>query len=276
MTLSLLRIRSFLTAVSIGTLLLAACAGPGSDSSTSAPSGSESARAQGTPDGLRTLEELDPVDTREVALAQVPGVPSGGQVVTIQGGEAGLEGGVSRDGEPVEGATVQLQRSVDGVATSLEVLTGPGGYWAAPGIMGGRYMVRAWKEPDLALAQAEAVFLGEEEQRELHLVLVEVAPAEDPEEESDSEDEDEDRDQPETPRVRVGDTVIVPFDGRIPAGTYTSDDPQFCETVYERRVDGDWESSPQVTRGWTINTSTAIRNLRPAPGSEPCTYERTA
>ncbi len=121
------------------------------------------------------------------------------------------------------------------------------------------------------------LFLEEEEQRELHLALVEVAPAEDPQEDGEEDREDEeDEDQVEPVRIRVGDAVSVPFEGPVPAGTYESDDPQFCETVYERRVAGDWESSPQVTRGWTLNTSTAIRNLRPAPGSEPCTYERTA
>lgn len=270
---SLLRIRSLPATLTLVALLLAACAGPGGDRSDRSDAGPGTSLEQQTPDGLRALEELEPIDTREVELASVQGAPTA-EVVEIQGGEAGLEGSVSRGGEPVEGATVQLQRWAGGTSTSIEVLTGPGGYWAAPEIKGGRYMVRAWKEPKFALAQAEALFLGEDEQRELHLALVEVAPVEEPERER--EDESEDEDTVEPARIAVGDTVTVPSDGPIPAGIYESDDPQFCETVYERRVDGDWETSPQVSRGWTLNTSTAIRNLRPAPGSEPCTYERTA
>jgi hypothetical protein len=135
-------------------------------------------------------------DTRGVELTPVTGPrpTTAGLPLEVYGGEAALSGSLAYSGEPVEGATVHLERWVDGQVTAVELTTGPGGGWAAPGIHGGRYVIRAWKGTRLVLPHASAVFIAEDEERAVHLAMTEVVVPDDDEEDDDEEDDDEDDD----------------------------------------------------------------------------------
>lgn len=283
-----------LAALALGTL---SCAGDGGGVSRG-PTSTTSPVTTPADEAAALVADVaaEPIDTRSVELPPVEG-QGPPESIEVSGGDAHLEGTVAHAGEPVEGATVRLERHVGQMTASLDVETGAGGYWSAPDLHGGHYVVRAWQEPDLALERARPLFLGEDERREVHVALVRIEPAAGPEddagdgsEDAGGEDEDasegdasddasedgEDGDGPEVAEVAVGDTISVPVSGAIPAGTYESADAHFCETVYERWVGDRWEERPQVARGWTLGTSTSIRALRAAPGSEPCTYERVS
>ena len=49
------------------------------------------------------------------------------------------------------------------------VAAGPDGRWNAPLILGGRYRVRAWRAPDLALTTPQSFFLESKETRDLQV-----------------------------------------------------------------------------------------------------------
>jgi hypothetical protein len=149
-----------------------------------------------TTDVVRPARTPEPVevmpDTRSVVLAPVEGPSTTEPAVEILGGEASLSGSLVFLGEPVEGATVRLERWVGGHSAAIELTTGGGGGWLAEGIQGGRYVIRAWKGTSLTLAQASAVFLAEDEEREIHLPLVSVIVPEDDEDDDDEDDDAED------------------------------------------------------------------------------------
>jgi hypothetical protein len=79
-------------------------------------------------------------------------------------------------------------------------------------------------------------------------------------------------DRPETVDLPVGQTVLVPFEGPIPAGTYqTNASP--CETTLEIWSGGKW-GERVVKRGKTLELPDIARDLEAAPGSTPCQYRR--
>jgi hypothetical protein len=71
----------------------------------------------------------------------------------------------------VAGAVVHLERIVDGGTAVLDVLSNPDGTWAAPNILGGRYRLRAYLPPELALVKPSVFFLGGAEKRSLAITL---------------------------------------------------------------------------------------------------------
>jgi len=106
-----------------------------------------------------------------VSLARVAGtvtVPT----IAVTPGTATLAGTVvDPNGVPVPGATVELQRVVDDQDAEVEVATTAAGTWTAAGILGGLYRVRAWRQPDLAQATADVVFVGATDSQTLNLSL---------------------------------------------------------------------------------------------------------
>lgn len=60
---------------------------------------------------------------------------------------------------PVSGATVEVDRFVGSAMTSVKVLTAANGTWSLSNILGGRYRVRAWLAPFLALTQPQDLYL---------------------------------------------------------------------------------------------------------------------
>ena len=91
--------------------------------------------------------------------------------VAVRPGRAALTGVVTGPEGPVPGAVVQAERLVGDASAAVEVTTGADGRWAMAAIKGGRYRVRAWRAPDLALLRPEILFLPATGKRDLALPL---------------------------------------------------------------------------------------------------------
>lgn len=109
-------------------------------------------------------------DTRSVSLAAVAGT-SLEYPVAVEGGDLALDGTVQGPDGPVGGARVLLERFVGERSGRLEVSTGPDGRWSAADVHGGRYRIRAWRSPDLAMASSDLRFLAAEETVDLALAV---------------------------------------------------------------------------------------------------------
>ncbi len=111
-------------------------------------------------------------DLSGVALAGVPGATTSTSVL-LGPGKASFEGIVIGPSGPVAGATVLLERLIGEGVASATLATGPDGRWKADAVLGGRWRVRAWRAPDLALTVPESLFIEEVEKRQLELTLQE-------------------------------------------------------------------------------------------------------
>lgn len=132
--------------------------------------------------GVRTLSFPPPPATPPVAVTSttvtpdLTGVPLGsvsGQTTTtavaLGPGRATINGVVAGPGGPVAGATVEADRFVGSSLGSQQVTTGQDGAFSFLAILGGRYRVRAWQQPALAMATPEIFFLGGTETMSLNL-----------------------------------------------------------------------------------------------------------
>lgn len=116
-----------------------------------------------------------PPDHRNVPLAPVPeGKPQPTPPVEVYGGEATIDGRLTFQGEPVSGATVQIERFVGLDSTTVQVSSRADGTFAATKVKGGRYRVRALLGDELTLPEAATFFLAEKERRSLALEMIEV------------------------------------------------------------------------------------------------------
>jgi hypothetical protein len=109
-------------------------------------------------------------DTRGVALASVAGTEPGGPAVTVRGGDAELVGEVTGPEGAVAGAQVLLERFVGDERAELVVRTDRDGRFRALKIFGGRYRLRAWRAPDLAVTLPELRFVPDAEETDVRLV----------------------------------------------------------------------------------------------------------
>lgn len=108
-------------------------------------------------------------DYSGVQLAGVPGRTT--TTIAIAGGTATLNGSVTGPDGPVGAAVVHVERFVgDNVATA-DVFTNPDGTFSLPSVLGGRFRVRAYRPPDLALVAPEVFFLGGTDTKTLALEL---------------------------------------------------------------------------------------------------------
>jgi hypothetical protein len=122
------------------------------------------------PDPLPSLPATTAApDFSNIALAGVPGRTT--TTIVLGPGRAGLKGTVAGPDGLIPGATVRIERLVGDAVAAAEVFTGPDGAWTAPGVLGGRYRVRAWRVPDLALTKPVVFFLGADEQRPVDLLV---------------------------------------------------------------------------------------------------------
>jgi hypothetical protein len=100
-------------------------------------------------------------DTRGVRLSPVVAQPKGGvPPVPVYGGDATLRGVVDGPDGPVGGATVRIERWVGGQSGSITVNAGGDGHFSAVKLLGGRYRVRAWLQPNLAATESQVTFLA--------------------------------------------------------------------------------------------------------------------
>jgi hypothetical protein len=111
--------------------------------------------------------------TTEVDYSQVPlkGVSGRGPTTSIAFGPglASVSGTVVGDEGNIGGATVLVERIVNGATATMTVQTLDDGTWMVPQVFGGRYRVRAWKVPDLAQTTPSAVFLSATENKTVQL-----------------------------------------------------------------------------------------------------------
>ncbi|HEY2428545.1 MAG TPA: carboxypeptidase-like regulatory domain-containing protein [Acidimicrobiales bacterium] len=111
------------------------------------------------------------VDHSSDSLASISGITTV-PPVAITPGNASITGTALDDtGAPVPGATVGLERVVGGALAQTTVVAGATGGWAAQGIQGGIYRVRAWRPPDLAETAPQIVFLPATGTQSLNLTL---------------------------------------------------------------------------------------------------------
>lgn len=112
---------------------------------------------------LEPYVEPEFADTSDVDLAAVAPGPPVAFPVTIRGGDASLSGTLTGPDGPVARGRVRLERFVGETSAVLEVATDGQGRWSAKGILGGRYRVRGWRRPDVAMNSSNLLFLGAEE-----------------------------------------------------------------------------------------------------------------
>lgn len=135
-----------------------------------APGEVEPLRAPPTTRPLASTTTTAPADYRAVRLEGVSGGRSR-TAVTLGPGQARLVGTVVGPGGPVPGAVVHVERLVGDAAATAGVATGPDGAWMLAGVLGGRYRVRAWRSPDLAMLSPELFFMEATEGRNVTLVV---------------------------------------------------------------------------------------------------------
>jgi len=103
-------------------------------------------------------------DTRGVRLAPVVARPKGGTPpLPVTGGRASIRGTVTGPGGPVAGATVLIERWVGNRSGSIRVGTGDGGGFSATGLLGGRFRVRAWLQPNQTATRSVVLFLANDQ-----------------------------------------------------------------------------------------------------------------
>jgi hypothetical protein len=101
------------------------------------------------------------------------GVP--GQAITnvaVGPGTATISGTVVGPAGPVGGAVIEAERLVGDAVGAADVTAQADGTWALPNVLGGRYRVRAWRSPDLALTTPEIFFLNGTDTKSLTLQLL--------------------------------------------------------------------------------------------------------
>jgi hypothetical protein len=113
--------------------------------------------------------EVDLPDTRGVVLQPVPGAAAAVAPVKVYGGEATLYGRVSGPDAGTGGARVRIERFVGVRSDSVEVAVDDDGTYRAERLIGGRYRVRAFRAPDLAMISSSVFFLPAEEDVRLDL-----------------------------------------------------------------------------------------------------------
>jgi hypothetical protein len=134
-------------------------------------------------DPFAPLPEPDAIDvstTTTVPEPDLTGAPLAGvqgtttTVVAIGPGPLTIVGRVEGPEGPVAGATVQLERLVGDGSAMVLVPTAADGTWNVADVLGGRYRVRAWRRPDLAVARTQVLFLESGPQRAVELRLEKV------------------------------------------------------------------------------------------------------
>jgi Carboxypeptidase regulatory-like domain len=115
------------------------------------------------------------VPTLAANLAAVPETPVAGAPTSaapmIGPGQASLNGTVIGPNGPVGGATVEADRLVGDQVATVKTTTAADGSWNLSSVLGGRYRVRAWQQPSLALTTPQIFFLAGTESHTLTLQL---------------------------------------------------------------------------------------------------------
>lgn len=111
-------------------------------------------------------------DLSGVPLNPVPGSTS--TTVSLGPGPMTIVGVVEGPEGVVPGAIVELERLVGDASATTRVPTAPDGTWNLEKVLGGRYRIRAWRSPDLAMSKPQVVFIESGPQRSVKLQLAPV------------------------------------------------------------------------------------------------------
>lgn len=122
-----------------------------------------------TPPSSTTSTTLSP-DLTGVDLGTVTGRTTTTTAIIGPGG-ATLSGTVLGPQGPVAGATVEADRFVGSSEATRQASTAADGSWTIPAILGGRYRVRAWQTPSLAMTTPQIFFLGGTQTMSVNLQL---------------------------------------------------------------------------------------------------------
>jgi hypothetical protein len=112
-----------------------------------------------------------PTNLPSVTVGQVPGAAPTTIAPAIGPGGASLNGTVLGPSGPVAGATVEADRLVGSQMATTHTTTAADGSWTIGGVLGGRYRVRAWQQPSLAVTAPQILFLGGNEARSFTIQL---------------------------------------------------------------------------------------------------------
>lgn len=119
----------------------------------------EALAAERIPALTETVGTVD-IDRRATVLPVAAGISTTTQPADLDSGGMSLTGSVvDEEGEPIAGATIRLERVVGDLVQPAEVRANNEGRFEARGLIGGRYRVRAFRQPDKAMLQAAAFFL---------------------------------------------------------------------------------------------------------------------
>lgn len=110
-------------------------------------------------------------DLTRVVVAPIAVEGPNPPAVLIAGGESVLAGVVLGPAGPVAGAVVQLERHVAQGSAPLQVITDAAGLWEASGLLGGRFLVRAYVPNEFTDPSPQVFFLGEGEHRRVDVTL---------------------------------------------------------------------------------------------------------
>lgn len=108
-------------------------------------------------------EQTTVPDFSSVQLAHVQGRPT--TTIDNSPGQAHISGFVVAPQGAVPGATVHAERLVGDSVLALDVATNPDGSFHIDNVQGGRYRLRAWRAPDLALTTPLVFFLNGNENK---------------------------------------------------------------------------------------------------------------
>ena len=109
-----------------------------------------------------------PLDLDSVQLAPVDGTTT--TVVAVGPGPVKrIVGRVDGPDGPVGGARVRLERLVGDSVVTVDVPTAADGTWNIENVLGGRYRIRAWLTPELAMVRPQLVFIEAPESKPVFL-----------------------------------------------------------------------------------------------------------
>jgi hypothetical protein len=110
-------------------------------------------------------------DYSSVKLHDLSGRGTTSTSVPLGPGRATLNGAVTGPDGIEPNAVVHIERLVGNAVGVIDMPTNPDGTWSLPNVLGGRYRVRAFRPPDLALVQPAVFFLGGTESKSVNLAL---------------------------------------------------------------------------------------------------------
>ena len=144
-------------ALSVVAVFLGACGAP--DSGLLPPPSSTSSTS--------TVPVTQPVDRTAIRLEAFPGVTT--TTIPIEVGRSTLRGTVLGPEGAVPGAVVRIERLVGDAVQSRDVAADPAGTFVVANVPGGRYRMRAFLAPRLAMVQPEIFYMEDGSERTVDL-----------------------------------------------------------------------------------------------------------